>query len=148
MRKFWISLAAAGALALGSGCASTEENLDFPEPALTLTSAENGKTFSMKQGQYVKISLKENPTTGYMWYFRLNNGKEGPQMKSKMPLSIEASRFLSPEEQGVVGAPGLREIMVKAVHPGTVYLIGECIRSWEANPQPAVSIKYRIDVSR
>ncbi|WP_294506757.1 protease inhibitor I42 family protein [uncultured Victivallis sp.] len=150
MRRFFTMATAAVLVSLAAGgCASrgTDEELTFPEPALTLTIQEAGKTFPIKVGQYAKISLKENPTTGYSWFFRTDTGKRGPQPKTGLPIELAGERLL-PAGSGLVGAPQTREVMVKAVRPGTIYLVGNCIRPWEKGAKPEISVRYEFRVTR
>ena len=41
----------------------------------------------------------------------------------------------------------MREVMVKAARPGSIYVVGNCIREWEKNPQPEQTVLYRFDVT-
>ena len=116
MRRILTMTTAAVLMALAAGgCASatTDQELTFPEPALTVTIQESGKDFRLKVGQYAKISLKENPTTGYSWFFRTDTGKPGPQPKTGLPVELAGERLL-PAESDLVGAPQTREVMIKA----------------------------------
>ena len=148
MRKLLFMAGAASLLAL-AGCASPqpEKELSFPEPSLKLTIRDSGQEFKLKVGQYAKISLKENPTTGYTWFFRTDTGRRGPQPKTNLPIEIAGERLLPPESD-LVGAPTVREVMVKAVRPGTIFLDGNCIRPWEKGVKPEVSVRYRFEVVR
>ena len=148
MKRFgWMTVMAL-LVSLAAGCATgtQDEELTFPEPALTLTIQESGKTFPLKVGQYAKISLKENPSTGYSWFFRTDTGKRGPQPKTGLPIELAGERLL-PAESEQVGAPQTREVMVKAVRPGTIYLVGNCIRAWEKGAKPEISVRYQFRVA-
>ena len=48
----------------------------------------------------------------------------------------------------LVGAPGVKEVMVRAVAPGFAYVIGECKRPWEHGQRPALTVKYGFVVVR
>lgn len=149
MRRILTMTTAAVLMALAAGgCASatTDEELTFPEPALTVTIQESGKDFRLKVGQYAKISLKENPTTGYSWFFRTDTGKPGPQPKTGLPVELAGERLL-PAESDLVGAPQTREVMIKAVRPGKIYVVGNCIRAWEKGAKPEISVRYRFTVA-
>ena len=148
--KYFLIPAAAVCAALFAGCASQpseEKALDFPAPSVTLTIQESGDAVPLRVGQYAKITLKENPTTGYSWYFKLDNGKRGPQPKSGQAVELVGERYLASNTR-LAGAPGVREVLVKAARPGSIYVVGNCIREWEKNPQPEQTVRYRFDVTR
>ena len=106
--KYFLIPAAAVCAALFAGCASQpseEKALDFPAPSVTLTIQESGDAVPLRVGQYAKITLKENPTTGYSWYFKLDNGKRGPQPKSGQAVELVGERYLASNTR-LAGAPG------------------------------------------
>jgi len=144
----YLPMSFAAAALLIAGCASQpEESLKFPAPKVSLTIQEAGKSVSLRQGEYAMISLKENASTGYSWYFHLDNGQKGPQPKNGQAVELAGERVVPPANP-IPGAPGVREVMVKAVSPGTVYVVGKCIRPWEQNPKPVQTIRYRFEVTR
>lgn len=148
MKRFFLTVSAVGLVLLAAGCAATgtsDGELSFPDPVLTLTIRESGKSFRIRVGEYAKISLKENPTTGYSWFFRTDTGSRGPQPKNDLPIELAGERLL-PAESDLVGAPQTREVMVKAVRPGTIYLVGNCIRPWEKGAKPEISVRYKFEV--
>jgi|GEM_PF-2082803 len=149
MRKI-VPILGAAALLLAAGCATRTEKKDtlsFPPPAITLTIQDAGKTVSLRPGEYAQISLKENASTGYSWFFRLDNGRGTPQPKEAEAVELAGERFLPPSKM-IPGAPGVHELMVRAVRPGTTYVAGRCIRPWEKRPEPVQTINYRFEVSR
>ncbi len=140
------------ALCLVAGCTTEPEQkasapLDFPTPKTTLTIQESGKVIPLRVGEYVMISLRENPSTGYSWFFRLDNGKGGPQPRNNQAVELLGERFLPPEVV-MPGAAGTREIMIKAVRPGSVYVIGNCVRPTDKNQDPAESVRFVFEVTR
>lgn len=146
MKYLPMSFAAAG-LFLIAGCASQpEESLSFPSPKVSLTIQDGGKSIPLRPGEFAMISLKENASTGYSWYFQLDNGQKGPQPKSGQAVELAGERVIPPKDM-MPGAPGVREVMIKAVRPGTVYVVGRCIRPWETNPVPAQTVRYRFEVA-
>ena len=140
----------AAAMLLIAGCASQPEKkevLTFPPPAVTLTIQDAGKKIPLRPGEYALISLKENASTGYSWFFLLDTGKRGPQPKHGLAVELAGERFLPPKIM-MPGVSGVHELMVRAVRPGTVCVVGRCIRSWEKNQEPAQTVRYCFDVSR
>jgi len=138
----------AAAVFLLAGCASQEEKqvLDFPAPKVALTIRDAGKKIALRPGEYAKISLKENASTGYSWFFRLDNGQKGPQPKEGQAVELAGERVIPPKDM-MPGAPGMRELMVKAVRPGTVYVVGNCLRPWDRDKEPAQTVRYRFEVA-
>ncbi|MDR0931398.1 MAG: protease inhibitor I42 family protein [Victivallales bacterium] len=148
MKKLALSFGVAGLLGL-FGCASQEqpsEVLHFPEPSQKLTIRETGKSFSLEEGQYAQLSLKENPSTGYSWFFKLDDGKSANNSRTDSAIKIVGERLLPPQSD-LAGAPTVREVMIKALRPGTATLIGECVRPWEKDKEPAISVRYDFRVS-
>ena len=78
---------------------------------------------------------------------QFGNGKRGPQPKSGQAVELVGERYLASNTR-LAGAPGVREVMVKAARPGSIYVVGNCIREWEKNPQPEQTVRYRFDVTR
>lgn len=127
-----------------AGCGTGPEKVELPPPAVTLTADDVNQTTPLRLGQYAKIILKENPSTGYTWMFRVtDNGEKGNRLDGAIRLAGE--RFLPPEEQKP-GTPGVRELMVRAELPGHAALIGECRRSWERRAEPVMTIRYDFTV--
>ena len=85
------------------------------------------------------------PQGGYSWFFRTDTGKPGPQPKTGLPVELAGERLL-PAESDLVGAPQTREVMIKAVRPGKIYVVGNCIRAWEKGAKPEISVRYRFTV--
>lgn len=144
--KYPMSFAAAAFLLAGCASQPEEAKLDFPAPKVGLTIREAGKTIPLRPGEYAMISLKENASTGYSWFFRLDSGKPGPQPKAGQAVELAGERMIPPKEM-IPGAPGVREVMVKAVRPGTVYVVGDCLRPWDRDKEPAQTVRYRFDVA-
>lgn len=63
-----------------------------------------------------------------------------------MLIKLAGERLL-PAESDRVGAPQTRELMVKAARPGTIYLVGNCIRAWEKGAKPEISVRYQFRVT-
>ena len=120
-----------------AGCGTGPEAVELPPPSVTLTAADVNRTTPLRIGEYAKISLKENPSTGYTWMFRMTDG----------PVRLAGERYLPPREAAPPGTPGVRELMVRAEQPGRAALIGECRRSWERRAEPVMTIRYDFAVT-
>ena len=142
----WLICGIAAVMVTLAGCATGEQEWkQLPEASRTLGASESNQTVQVRVGEYVKISLKANPTTGYTWFFRVD--KDRKQTGSAVELVGE--RLIMPEEDNqLVGAPGVKEVMVRAVAPGFAYVIGECKRPWEHGQRPALTVKYGFVVVR
>jgi inhibitor of cysteine peptidase len=92
---------------------------------LDLTEEDNGREVSVRLGDEVRVSLKENPTTGYLW--ALASMLEGV-------LKLEESLF-SAQSIGV-GGGGTRRFLFRAIVPGRITLELRLLRPWESNVSP------------
>ena len=129
-----------------AGCGTGPEAVELPPPSVTLTAADVNRTTPLRIGEYAKISLKENPSTGYTWMFRMtDNGEKGNRTDG--PVRLAGERSLPPREAAPPGTPGVRELMVRAEQPGRAALIGECRRSWERRAEPVMTIRYDFAVT-
>jgi len=103
-----------------------------------IVNENNGeKPIKLIKSQIVCIRLNENRTTGYSWQYSCSNDKI---------CIIEKDIFIPPTAQGVVGAPGLREFIVKAKSTGTAKITLKYIRPWEKEPKPAKVLNYEVIV--
>ena len=129
-----------------AGCGTGPEAVELPPPSVTLTAADVNRTTPLRIGEYAKISLKENPSTGYTWMFRMtDNGEKGNRTDG--PVRLAGERYLPPREAAPPGTPGVRELMVRAEQLGRAALIGECRRSWERRAEPVMTIRYDFAVT-
>jgi inhibitor of cysteine peptidase len=81
--------------------------------------SDNNKTVSVKNGESFKVTLEENPSTGYGWNASVTSG-----------LTLVNSTYLPPNTT-LVGAPGLREWQVMANGTGDQQFSAVYKRSWE-----------------
>ncbi len=149
MKKTVTLLAGILTLALAAGCGSTKEKEEvvLPPPAKILTSGDVNQVHKLKKGEFAQISLKENPTTGYSWFFHVTSGGlEGKPLGEDGPIKVAGERFTLPDTE-LVGAPGMKEVMIEGARPGRATLIGECRRPWEKNVEPVMTIRYEFDVT-
>jgi inhibitor of cysteine peptidase len=88
------------------------------EPALSLTKDDNGSENTVSKGDVVKITLAENPTTGYTWQLDTTG------------FEVVSDEYVPPNTT-LVGAGGEHVWELKAVNTGTYKLNGIYKRSWE-----------------
>jgi inhibitor of cysteine peptidase len=86
---------------------------------MQLTYEDSGSTRPVSVGEYIKVSLAENPTTAYRWEI------EGDQTA----LRQLDDRFDGPTIPR--GASGTRVLSFEALHPGKTQLRLLKRRSWE-----------------
>lgn len=73
--------------------------------------------------QKLGVTLAQNPSTGYIW-------------EIKFPSQIQViSDTFSPDNQGLLGAPGTRHWLIRATEPGTYTLTFNYVRPFDpTNP--------------
>lgn len=101
-----------------------------PTPkTVNITESSNGTTLSLHIGDQVRISLLENPSTGYQWNFSIPAG-----------FSVIEDQYSAPDGNGMVGQAGTHTFLLKANQKGTFPLSWIYKRSWEttASDQPFV----------
>lgn len=138
-------------LAAGAGCASPEDaEYDLPSPDRELAMRDAGKPVRIRTGEYVLITLKENPTTGYIWYFKVSPTPETPARRTDEAVELAGERYVAPAasvpgEPVKVGVGGVKQLMVRAVRPGRAYVLCHCRRGWESD-KPAAEAMFIFDV--
>jgi inhibitor of cysteine peptidase len=78
------------------------------------------ETVSAKAGDTIRLSLSENPSTGYSWQMSWSDGLE----------KVE-DRYIQGGAGNIVGAPGTHEWTFKATKPGAQSVSGVYKRPWE-----------------
>ena len=81
-----------------------------------------------KEGDYVFVVGTENPSTGYTWFI-LEDTSSSPVFEK-----ISDSFITEPEGEDfppLVGAPGVREFILKATNPGIFKVHFVYARPWE-----------------
>ena len=100
-----------------------------------LTGSESGKTFKYNVGESFTIKLPENPSTGYVWRFKVE--PESQQIISLISENFEVS------SKEPVGAGGEHFFVWQAVNVGTVEIYGFHARPWAVSKDEP-SVAYRI----
>ncbi|EEM44772.1 protease inhibitor I42 family protein [Bacillus cereus] len=83
-----------------------------------------GEHIHISTGQFLSLSLAENPTTRYRWTTTNINYQ----------ISL-VGEFFQPNNigDGTVGKPGIHKFQVKAIEPGVTKLQLKKWRSWEGD---------------
>ena len=88
---------------------------------LSITEADHGKSFFLNLGTRIRITLRENPTTGFRW--NLTNYNE-------TILKLESNDFvLQPETQ--IGGGGMRQLCFVTLASGKSIVELKKTRAWE-----------------
>ena len=103
---------------------------------LKLTGAEAGKTVEVAQGGVVEVTLKGNPTTGYMWEVgSLDDKVLKPEGEPGFKADSDAD-----------GAPGMITLKFKAEGAGKTDLKLVYHRPWETEEPPAQTFNVTVTV--
>ena len=86
--------------------------------------------FQLKKGDLLKVTLSENPSSGYLWKY------ENPFEDTQGIFSVEMDDFLSKnaesdESTANVGSGGTRTILLKGEKAGSEDFELILVRSWE-----------------
>ena len=87
-------------------------------PSLTLTEKDNGSENTVNKNAVIRITLDENPTTGYTWQLDTTG------------FEVVSDEYVAPNN-GLMGAGGQHTWDLKAVNTGTYKINGVYKRSWE-----------------
>ena len=98
----------------------------------TFTEADNGKTFNMTRGQTVKITLAENPTTGYMWDTSVSDG---------IRISGDSYKISNP---GLMGSGGIHTWTLVLSKSGEQEFTALYKRAWEPEAFSTFTIHFNV----
>ena len=104
----------------GSGCMRS---------ALTITADKSydGRTIDLRIGDGVKLSLEENPTTGYRWEF----------LSRPEPDCVIVTDEYVANANGLAGSGGVHNWDFRAIDKGTCAVRLVYRRPWESDTAPA-----------
>jgi inhibitor of cysteine peptidase len=112
---------------------------DTAPSAPALTASDNGKTITAQVGQQITVTLKGNPTTGYLWSVAGVSSNTVGQVGEVEYKRDEVGK-------GVVGSGGVFVATFKAVKPGPTTVRMEYRRPWEKDTPPAETFAVMLDV--
>jgi len=112
-------LCAAGCTTTDTGGAETPTPTPVPEAVVSIAQDNNRDIIPVDSETYIRITLPENPTTGYSWNV---TGADG--------LAITGDEFIPPEEQ-IPGAGGVHVWTLKPDTTGLVTFSAVYVRPWE-----------------
>ena len=103
-----------------------------------LTEAADGSTVTLAVGDELVVALESNASTGYAW-----------QVVTPLPEMLEQAgeaRYVAPEDEDLVGAPGTEELTFDVVATGSGTLELVYVRSFEEPAEPAETVTVTVDV--
>ncbi len=105
-------------------------------PHKTYGVTDDGQTVSIKKGEALRVSLPENPSTGYSWNLTLSDG-----------LSIVGDQYVSDDTSGrLVGAGGTHSWDIRATGIGPQQITGSYRRPWESTAVPEKTFALTVQV--
>ena len=104
----------------------------------TFVDTENGSVINVEQNKTFEISLEENGSTGYQWFYTISD------ISALNLISEENLHYTSRE---LVGAPIQKIWSFEALKPGAYTLTFEYKRSWEEGIAPIKTVQCTINVS-
>ena len=106
-------------------------------PHRTYGAGDDGQTVSIKKGEALRLSLPENPSTGYSWNLTLSNG-----------LYLVGDEYSSDDTSGrLVGAGGTHSWDIRATGIGPQQILGVYRRPWESTTAPEKTFALTVQVS-
>lgn len=121
-RSLAFTLSALCCISAGSWLASQAQAAPAKAAALKLTSASNGKSYTIKKGDTFTVTLPSNPSTGYAQCM-IVSGSE--------PWTVVGRSFKSDAQKDIVGAGGQETITFKAGKAGSGKVIFVNIRAFD-----------------
>ena len=130
-RLAFLAVLALSAGVFAAGCASRKSaEPAIPAPAgtrengaLVLASADNNRTAELRVGERFRVSLPENPGTGYTWAI---------DETDRRLLVLDDTEYAEPTESSI-GARGRRIFAFTARQPGEVALKLKYWRFWDGD---------------
>jgi len=138
--------------AFAAGCASKKSAEPVAPPAgsrengmLSLKREDNNRTAELRVGERFKVSLPENPSTGYTWAIDETDRRLLALEGTAYDEPDEGTAYDEPDEGGFVGARGRRIFTFSAQQAGEVVLRLKYWRFWDGDASTteryAVSLK-------
>jgi inhibitor of cysteine peptidase len=125
------------ALALLVGCGGGEPAArSSPQTVEVAPTSPSGTMVRADVGDEVVVSLKANPTTGYVWRFTAGD-----------TFTIEKSEYVpDPNPDQMAGKGGTQVVTLRVTRAGTSDLTGTYVRPWET-PSPRAAAGVTITIS-
>jgi len=121
------------AVTVAVGCSSASAS----STGLVLQQTDNGKTFTVKTGETIEVTLAGNPTTGYTWQMA------APSSGAALYKQLGEAVFKA--ESTALGAGGVLTFEFQAIAKGEGTLKLIYSRPWE-NVPPAQTFEVKLSV--
>lgn len=109
--------------------------------SLNLSAADNGKTFTVKVGDTIKVVLTANATTGYSWAAKLS--AEGARLIEQ----VGEPEYTPDSTDGpVAGSEGTATLTFKALAKGETELALTYAQQFDAAGTPAETFKVTLTI--
>ena len=108
---------------------------------VSLVASDNGKTVAAQVGQQITITLKGNPTTGYLWSVAGFSSNAVEQVGEVEYRRDEAGKHR-------VGSGGVFAVTFQAARPGKSTVRLEYRRPWEKDVDPIEKFNVTLDVAQ
>ncbi len=105
---------------------------------INISKSDNGRVLTLKIGQTLRLSLAENPTTGYRWSERTSLDTQVLQLKNddfQLPSSA------------AIGGGGVRVFTFQAQKVGQVKLQLKNMREWESEQSAIEQFEVTVQVT-
>jgi len=127
----WLTVCVLLAAVVGAGAAGCGSDAQASQGPLDLTQTDNGKTFTVKVGDTITVTIPGNVTTGYQWTAALSD-KDAALLKAVgEPAYVEESA-----DEQLVGAGGTYTFTFTAAAEGKAELKLIYWRSFEPDVDP------------
>lgn len=100
-----------------------------------ISEKDNNKSYALKRGDLIKLSLEENPTTGYKWQI-VNIDKN--------ILTITNDKYQIQSEG--IGGGGIRNIEFKALQKGDTKIELKNFKIWEGEGESINEFEINLKV--
>lgn len=105
-------------------------------PRKTYGYDDAGKTVVVKRGEALRVSLPENPSTGYSWNLTVSGG-----------LYVAGDQYVPDDTSGLrVGSGGIHTWDIKANGIGLQQITGVYRRPWEKSTAPEKTFALNVQV--
>lgn len=101
---------------------------------------DNGRTVKLAAGEFLEITLAENPTTGYRWHLL-----DGGAVTANCPLVKDS---YEPGHPQMAGQGGIHRWQFQAAEPGACMIELEYRRSWQKDKPPERTFRIQVEVRK
>ena len=109
--------------------------------SLNLAAADNGKTFTVKVGDTIKVVLTANVTTGYSWAAKLS------AEDAALLQQVAEPEYTPDSTDGpIAGSGGTATLTFKALAKGTAELSLTYAQQFDATGAPAETFKVNLTI--